>query len=368
MDELIKRNDPTMIDGGPWQSDTRVAGPVELAAGLQSRIGQPLTSSTIVSPDLPEEWGGRPTGSSRRAIRMQAEYDKRREDAIKERATLQAMDIQQKQFEMGLRDQKMQEDGFYYERGLKEAEQKLQAQTRSEATAIIGGLNQLDPRSPDYQKNVAVLFGSNPLGAADPNVQKVASQYSAANDFYVNSLATQSEQQKKDAEEQAQIAADIETYGISEEEKAKMLMPNLPAGAVMYNPNAAKPVIARAKRSQEEAEEAKTEEKAEKKDFTGLLRSNLKAVAVYNSLLEPELKRINTSLDTDGNPISDAKKAKEIANLNRANPELAKAFSEARGAAAALGLPMIQNKSDLSKYKKGDRVLAPDGITVMLVP
>jgi hypothetical protein len=317
--------------------------------------------SSMAPRELPEDWGGRPSGTSRRAIRMQADWDKKRAAEIDEQNALQSMDIQQKQFEMSLRDQKMQEDSFYYDRGLKEAEQKLQAQTRSEATAIIGGLNQLDPRSPDYQKNVAILFGRNPLGAADPNVQKVASQYGAANDFYINSLVTQSEQQKKDTEEQAQIAADIETYGINAEEKAKMLMPNLPAGVVMYNPNAAKPVIARAKRSQEEAKEAKTEEKAQSKEFTGLLRDNLKAVAAYKALLEPELERI------DSMTVSDVEKNKAKENLNRI-PELAKALAEAKGAAAVLELPMIQNKSDLSKYKKGDRVLAPDGITVITVP
>ena len=317
--------------------------------------------SSMTPRELPEDWGGRPSGTSRRAIRMQAEWDKKRATEIQEQSNLQAMDIQQKQFEMSLRDQKMQEDGFYYERGLKEAEQKLQAQTRSEATAIIGGLNQLDPRSPDYQKNVAVLFGSNPLGAADPNVQKVASQYSAANDFYVNSLATQSEQQKKDAEEQAQLQADVVTYGITPEQQKKMLEPNLPAGVVRFNPNAAKPIIAEAKLSQEGAKEAKTEERAQSKDFTSRLRDQQKALATYNALLQPELERI------DSMTVSDVEKNKAKKNVNLI-PELKEAFAKVRGAAAVLDLPMIQDESDFSKHKRGDRVLAPDGITVMLVP
>ena len=306
--------------------------------------------------------GDRPVGSSRRAIRMQDEYDKQKERMLKERADLQAMDIQQKQFEMGQRDQQIQEDTFYYERGLKEAEQKLQAQTRFEATAIIGGLNQLDPQSPDYQKNVATLFGRNPLGAADENVQKVVSQYSAANESYINSSIARDEKQAEDAEEQAQIAADAITYGVTPEQRREMLEPNLPAGVVRYSPNAAKSVIAAAKLSQEQAKEAKVEEKAESKDFTGRLRDNQKAVAAYKALLEPEMERIESSVD------SDAKKAKEIANLTRANPELAEALAEAKGAAAVLDLPVIRNESDLSKYKSGDRVLAPDGITVITVP
>ena len=299
----------------------------------------------------PIEYGGigdRPVGSSRRAIRMQDEWDKQQTEILQQQRLAQQMDLEQKQFEMGVRDQQMQENTFYYDRGLKEAEQKLQAQTRSEATAIISGLNQLDPQSPDYQKNVAVLFGRNPLGAADENVQKVASEYGAANDLYIRSFEVQSEKQEKDAEEQAQIQADVVTYRITPEQQKRMLERNLPAGVVRYNVNAAQPIIAEAKLSQEGAKEAKTEEKAEKKDFTGRLRDQQKALAAYNSLLEPELERINTSFDTDGNPISDAKKAKEIANLNRVNPDLAKAFAEARGAAAVLDLPRLKNLQDES--------------------
>ena len=294
-------------------------------------------------------------------MRMEDEWEKQQDQEVQRQAAMQAMDIQQKQFEMSQRDQQMQENTFYYDRGLKEAEQKLQAQTRSEATAIIGGLNQLDPQSPDYRKNVAVLFGRNPLGAADENVQKVASEYGAANDLYIKSFEAQSEKRDKDAEEQAQLQADVVTYGITPEQQAKMLEPNLPAGVVRFNPNASKPIIAEAKLSQERAKEAKTEERAQSKDFTSRLRDQQKALATYNALLQPELERI------DSMTVSDVEKNKAKKNVNLI-PELKEAFAKVKGAAAVLDLPMIQDESDLSKYKSGDRVLAPDGITVMLVP
>ena len=361
--------DPFKIQQERVASDPRRQwgwGPSVLASNEEKdayRVSQGESPRDIRNDPAFRDWayteGGYP--KSRRQMRMQAEWKSQQDEELKKQAALQAMDIQQKQFEMDKRDQQMQEDGFYYERGLKEAGQKLQAQTRSEATAIIGGLNQLDPRSPDYQKNVAVLFGSNPLGAADPNVQKVASQYSAANDFYVNSLTAQSEQQKKDAEEQAQLQADVVTYGITPEQQKKMLEPNLPAGVVRFNPNAAKPIIAEAKLSQEGAKEAKTEERAQSRDFTSRLRDQQKALATYNAILQPELERI------DSMTVSDVEKNKAKKNVNLI-PELKEAFAKVKGAAAVLELPMIQNKSDLSKYKKGDRVLAPDGITVITVP
>lgn len=299
--------------------------------------GRPLSSSSIVSPDLPEDWGGRPKGTSRRAIRMQAEYDKRREQMIEEAQTLRSMDIQQKQFEMGLRDQQMQENEFYYNRGLKEAEQKLQAQQLSEAAAIISGLNQLDPRDPEYQKKRSAIFGKNPLGAADPNVQKVATEYSAANEIYVNSLVTQSEQQKKDAEEQAQIQADIVKYNLTPEQRARMLEENLPAGVIRYNPNKAKPIIAEA----EKAIEGRKETKAQEKESETRFDDYNKALAAYEGMAG----------DTQAEP-----------------EDIAKARAAVRGAAAVLRIPKVTSEEDLQNYKSGDKVLAPDGITIITVP
>lgn len=288
----------------------------------------------MVSEDLPEAWGGRPKGSTRRSIRMQEEWDKKRERQIMEYKLARQEYESDRSFYMQERDQFLQENEFYYNRGLKEAERKLQAQQRSEATAIINSLNQIDPRSPDYQKNVATVFGNNPLGAADENVQKVAAQYGAANEIYANSLVTQSEQQKKDAEEQAQIQADIVKYDLTPEQQAKMLVPNLPAGVVRWDPNKAKPIIAEA----EKAIEAREETKATAKESETRFDDYNKALATYEGMAgaEPE--------------------------------DIAKALAAVRGAAAVLRIPKVTSERDLQNYKSGDRVLAPDGITVITIP
>ena len=340
-----------------------------------SYTAQEVGRGNLPSSELSEAYGGRPTGTTRRAIRMQDAYDTERERQLEERASIQSMEIQQKEFEMGQRDQSMRENTFYYDRGIKEAEQKMDAEELSQATTIVNAVANLDPSSPDYLDNVSVIVSKNSLGANNDGVLRLLERYDKANARYEASQKSlneaqiaSNEKQAEDAEAQAKLQADMVTYGVTPEQQREMLEPNLPAGVVRYNVNAAQPVIAAAKLSQEGAKEAKTEEKAQKKEFTGLLRDQQKALATYNALLQPELERINTSFDTDGNPISDAKKAKEIANLNRTNPELLKALAEARGAAAVLDLPTIQNESDLSKYESGDRVLAPDGITVITVP
>lgn len=225
--------------------------------------GRPLSSSSIVSPDLPEDWGGRPKGTSRRAIRMQAEYDKRREQMIEEAQTLRSMDIQQKQFEMGLRDQQMQEDDFYYNRGLKEAEQKLQAQQLSEATAIINGLNQLDPKDPDYQKKRSSIFGDNPLGAADPNVQKVATEYSAVNDIYTSAMKEQTTGIQAAQEKYATDMQKLMEAGVTEEELPQYINPKSPVGLPTFDPLKVAAKLGTTK-AQKEAEAKTTKEETPK--------------------------------------------------------------------------------------------------------
>ena len=287
--------------------------------------------------ELPESYGGmgeRPEATTRRGLRMQQEWDKQYEMILAQQEAARKQENETKEYELRLRDQKLQEGDYYYKRGLLEAEQKLKAQQLSEATAIIGGLNQLDPRDPEYQKKRSAIFGSNPLGAADPNVQKVAAEYSAANEVYANSLVAQSEQQKKDAEEQAQIQADIVKYNLTPEQRARMLEENLPAGVVRYSPNKAKPIIAEA----EKAIEGRKETKAQEKESETRFDDYNKALATYEGMAgaEPE--------------------------------DIAKALAAVRGAAAVLRIPKVTSERDLQNYKSGERVLAPDGITVITIP
>lgn len=290
--------------------------------------------------ELPKAYGGmgeRPEATTRRGLRMQQEWDKQRETMLQEQEAAIRQENESKNYELRARDQKIQEDDYYYKRGLLEAEQKLKAQQLSEATSIISGLNQLDPRDPEYQKKRSAIFGNNPLGAADPNVQKVATEYGAANEVYVNSLVALSEQQKKDAEEQAKIQADIVKYDLTPDQQAKMLVPNLPTGVIRFDPNKAKPIIAEAEKAIEGKEETKEKEKESETRFDDYN----KAFAAYEGLVGDE----------------------------QAQPEdVAKARAAVRGAAAVLRIPKVANEGDLRNYQSGDKVLAPDGITIITVP
>jgi hypothetical protein len=169
-------------------------GMVDAMQGMQftpSSMGQyaPMEAnrSSMTPRELPEDWGGRPSGTSRRAIRMQADWDKKRAAEIEEQRALQSMDIQQKQFEMSLRDQKMQEDSFYYDRGIQEAEQKLKAQQLEEAKDFTSAANSLDPRSPNYRDQLISLRKQYPFGALDPSVNLIIGEYDKVHSVYMDS-------------------------------------------------------------------------------------------------------------------------------------------------------------------------------------
>jgi len=187
----------------------------------QQGTSQPLSSSTIVSPDLPEEWGGRPKGESRRAIRMRDEWDKQRATQIEEQRALQAMDIQQKQFEMGLRDQQMQEDDFYYNRGIKEAEQKLLAQQRNEAKDFIGAVNTLDPRSPEYRDQLIELRKQYPLGTLDPTANSLIGEYDKVHSVYMDAQKEIQQDAEVDQVFRVQQEATAAKYGVDTEQFVK---------------------------------------------------------------------------------------------------------------------------------------------------
>jgi len=121
------------------------------------------TKPTMAPMELPEEWGGRPTGTSRRAIRMQAEWDKQRGQQLEEQRAMQQMDIEQRRFALSERNQVLQER---QEARLQAAEAKRQdedlkisEQADFALNEVLGGFDPtgnpvsgLDPDAPDYMQ------------------------------------------------------------------------------------------------------------------------------------------------------------------------------------------------------------------------
>lgn len=150
--------------------------------------------------ELPKDYGGlgeRPEATTRRGFRMQQEWDKQYEMMMEQQKVARETEDNAKRLEILQRDQQLQESDFYYNRGLKEAEQKLQAQQRSEAMSLVAGLNNLDPRDPEYREKRGKLYSAYPLGATDQGVQKVAGEYEAVNSVYQESLNKEAAENEK---------------------------------------------------------------------------------------------------------------------------------------------------------------------------
>lgn len=207
--------------------------------------------------------GDRPIGTSRRDIRMQAEWDKQQQEQLQKQRIMQEMDLRQKEYEMQQRDQQLQESDFYYNRGLKEAEQKLQAEQRSQATSIIGALNQLDPRDPDYRKKVGDVFASNPLGATDDGALKVAEKYGVVNELYMESAKTQATGIKEAQDKYAEDMQKLMESGVTEEELPQYINPRSPVGLPMFDPLKVAARLGTTK-AQEKAETKTTKEETSK--------------------------------------------------------------------------------------------------------
>lgn len=144
-----------------------IAGAMQGMQFVRGSMGQyepvAATKPTMAPMELPEEWGGRPKGESRRAIRMQAEWDKRQESLMQQQRSMQQMDIEQRRFALSERSQVLQER---QEARLQAAEAKRQdedlkvsEQADFALNEVLGGFDPtgnpvsgLDPDAPDYMQ------------------------------------------------------------------------------------------------------------------------------------------------------------------------------------------------------------------------
>lgn len=163
----------------------------------------------ITPEDLPESWGGRPTGTSRRAIRMQKEWDDRRKREIEEFNIQREIYESDRTFGLQARDQMIQEADFQRKQEEAVANQRLQAEVSRQSANIISSINQLDPRSPDFETNIASVMAENPLGTTDEGVQKIVSQYNSAAQIYRSADQSRRQSEKAEAEKRQSLSKEM---------------------------------------------------------------------------------------------------------------------------------------------------------------
>jgi len=181
--EMLSRveRDPRRAWGwGP----SAMASPEEKAA-YDYLEKKPLVESGQLSvADLPEQYGGRPQGESRRAIRMQQAWDAQQAANIAQQQEMR----QQAEFarQQEIRNREDVRSQFRYDREIEEyrAKQKLDTEIEKQRNAFSSGLGQLDPRSPDYLTQRNQLAKDNPLALVVPEVKELTNQFDEVNAIY----------------------------------------------------------------------------------------------------------------------------------------------------------------------------------------
>jgi hypothetical protein len=320
-------------------AEGRGISPMASTAEKEAWVASEVMTGQRDPMDLPKAYGGmgdRPEATTRRGLRMQQEWDKQYEIMMEEQKMAQQMEYQKKQLESQERDQYLQENEFYYDRGLKEAEQKLTAQQRAEARSIVESLNQLDPRSPDFNKNLSNIFTQNSLGASDPNVQKIVGLYTDANNSYMNSLEKQQSGQKQAQEDFFKTQQALLESGVPEQNLSKFYDPDAPAGVIRFNPDAVTKQLGTTKFQEKQTA-------AEKKEETPKDKINLDLRQAYGELNE---------LLVSGEDTKEARA--KVAGLRER-------YKSAVGEDAPEVLPNPSNKEQYDRLPSGTFYIGKDG-------
>ena len=179
-----------------------MASPEEKRAYQAFQMMPQVEAGRLPVSALPEEYGGRPTGESRRSIRMAAAYDEAQNRALEQERIRQQMEreakqmqIQEEQLKLQQRDQVIQEETFRSELNKKEAAQEIAGQTQAQSNNIFNWLNgklvdengkpipKPDIKSRDFQSRLFEVAAQNPLGAEEN--RQLLDQYIAINKTYI---------------------------------------------------------------------------------------------------------------------------------------------------------------------------------------
>lgn len=290
---------------------------------------------------LPEYMGGRPSGRSRRSRRAAAEWDRQREQQMKEYTLLRnqlesdrAFALQQQQATIQAQQAATSEMRQQLQMQQEMANQKMAAQIYGEASSFIGEINGLDPRSPTFRDDILKLKTKYPLGIRDDTASKIANDYEEANKTYIDAaIRIQSDVSKKQAEAAATIS-DFYTSGGTPETVLQLTSPDPITGEPSVNINELKIRTGELKgkeakkKAELESPEAISlkESKQESKEERSRLRSSIIS-------LEDEMATAQSNLETYGPNESGRKKVE--AKIKVLNDQIQRRKAELE----AIGIP-----------------------------
>ena len=220
-----------------WEPSA-LASPEEKRAYQASILMPEIAAGRASVAQLPEQYGGRPTGASRRSMRMQAAWDETQKQQLEQQRLAQQMEMENRRLVLQERDQFLQEQE--YNRKIKEyeAKQDISGQAEMESNNILDWLGgravdqqgnpipKPDPKTPEFQTEFLRRISENPLGA---ELNKgIIEQYMGANKTYLDAQRAKETEESIIAREERmagrQIAAEERSAGrqaaIRQEEKA----------------------------------------------------------------------------------------------------------------------------------------------------
>jgi len=214
-------------------------GPSPLASNEEieryraAQIQQEIEAGRATVEDLPEAYGGRPTGTTRRSIRMQEEYDRRQDAELQRQSKIQAMNIQQRQFEL----QSRQENRLFNEQEARRNAERLQAKideknaaVKNIAFSVMADADLDDPSS--YSRVVKQISGI--AGALeDEDIRSGLGVIRQASESSMGSIARKQQQEMDD--KFAQDMQKLMETGVTEDELPQFFDPESPIGTPRFD-------------------------------------------------------------------------------------------------------------------------------------
>jgi len=308
--EMLSRveRDPRRAWGwGP----SALASPEEKAA-YEYIEKRPLVESGQLSvADLPEQYGGRPQGESRRAIRMQQAWDAQQAQALQQQKAMQEMErsakIEQRE---GWRYMKEQNE-YSAQLKLDTLNERDAAQESLEVNAIVSGLEGIDLKNdPEAGLKIDQLVLENPLGATRDTVAKRLEAARNISGTYGIAATTKADQEANKVK--SAIINKAYEEGVTEQEIEGTKFADPKTGVVDYNYTEIERITAKKfgerKNKEPEDEEYKPMSVAEARNRRDVVKAEFDALS--SSVKDGEL-------DSD-----DPDYVKTRARLNRAEAEL----------------------------------------------
>jgi hypothetical protein len=297
------------------------------------QIQQEIEAGRSTVADLPEAYGGRPTGTTRRSIRMQDEWDKQQNTELQRQAATQAMAIQQR--EMFIREENLQlqrdaeerlrikEDKALEEEKMKsERENRIQRESGDILSGIRGArlpdgtvINPIRVEDENALERLENLGRLN-FGMKDETAQRMWFRlYDDVLEYRQNKLTAQASDTAKEAEAKVGLAKELAAAGKSVADFTRK------DGRIDFE--AANAALGEAVRTGEEQKAVRSEEREEKRNINSQL-SKLETdvikirgeVGRYQKLLEAR-KDSTTQRALDGALVEQGILEDEINRLDR---------------------------------------------------